>query len=170
MTPTRSVSEKWWRAVRNEYSGACQGHRLFHVEWDKLASSAGPPCRRHREIMVGRRDEAPLVPPYKFRRPNKAMALGACRSDSSLTLRVGIAGHSPTVSSSTKQPGCGEQPGCGKSFVWREESEYRRSPRDRIRFRVDHCVIIVRSSTSAGVSREDKRPSVGRSSVWHFTR
>ena len=25
--------------------------------------------------MVGRRGEAPLVPPYKFRRPNKAMAL-----------------------------------------------------------------------------------------------
>ena len=25
--------------------------------------------------MVGRRGEAPLVPPYGFRRPNKAMAL-----------------------------------------------------------------------------------------------
>ena len=25
--------------------------------------------------MVGRRGEAPLVPPYSFRRPNKAMAL-----------------------------------------------------------------------------------------------
>ncbi len=25
--------------------------------------------------MVGRRGEAPLVPPYKFRRPNKTMAL-----------------------------------------------------------------------------------------------
>ena len=25
--------------------------------------------------MVGRRGEAPLVPPYKFRSPNKAMAL-----------------------------------------------------------------------------------------------
>ena len=25
--------------------------------------------------MVGRRGEAPLVPPYKLRRPNKAMAL-----------------------------------------------------------------------------------------------
>ena len=25
--------------------------------------------------MVGRRGEAPLVPPYRFRRPNKAMAL-----------------------------------------------------------------------------------------------
>ena len=25
--------------------------------------------------MVGRRGEAPLVPPYKFRRPNKAIAL-----------------------------------------------------------------------------------------------
>ena len=25
--------------------------------------------------MVGRRDEAPLVPPYRFLRPNKAMAL-----------------------------------------------------------------------------------------------
>ncbi len=24
--------------------------------------------------MVGRRDEAPLVPPYKFLRPNKVMA------------------------------------------------------------------------------------------------
>ena len=27
------------------------------------------------EVMVGRRGEAPLVPPYKFPRPNKAMAL-----------------------------------------------------------------------------------------------
>ena len=25
--------------------------------------------------MVGQRGEAPLVPPYRFRRPNKAMAL-----------------------------------------------------------------------------------------------
>ena len=31
---------------------------------------------KRREIMVGRRDEAPLVPPYRLRRPNKAMALG----------------------------------------------------------------------------------------------
>ena len=34
-----------------------------------------PTIRKHREIMVGRRGEAPLVPPYSFRRPNKAMAL-----------------------------------------------------------------------------------------------
>ncbi len=27
--------------------------------------------------MVGRRGEAPLVPPYNFRSPNKAMALSA---------------------------------------------------------------------------------------------
>ena len=30
--------------------------------------------------MVGRRSEAPLVPPYRLNRPNKAMALpGKCR-------------------------------------------------------------------------------------------
>ncbi len=52
-----------------------QAIAVFNVGWDKLASSAGPPCRKHREILVGRRSETPLVPPYMFRRPNKAMAL-----------------------------------------------------------------------------------------------
>ena len=32
--------------------------------------------------MVGRRGEAPLVPPYRFRRPNKAMALRGTQRDS----------------------------------------------------------------------------------------
>ena len=36
-----------------------------------------PTIGKRREFMVGRRGEAPLVPPYKFRRPNKAMALEA---------------------------------------------------------------------------------------------
>ena len=34
-----------------------------------------PTIRKHREILVGRRGEAPLVPPYSLRRTNKAMAL-----------------------------------------------------------------------------------------------
>ncbi len=43
--------------------------------------------------MVGRRGEAPLVPPYSFRRPNKAMALRlSCVGASSLTLRVDVSG------------------------------------------------------------------------------
>ena len=34
-----------------------------------------PTIGKCREILVGRRDEAPLVPPYRLRSPNKAMAL-----------------------------------------------------------------------------------------------
>ena len=34
-----------------------------------------PTIGNHREIRVGRRGEAPLVPPYKLRRPNKVIAL-----------------------------------------------------------------------------------------------
>ena len=60
--------------------GVKQSHRRFHVGWDQLASSAGPPFRKHREIRVGRRGEAPLVAPYRFRSPNKAMDLGVTQS------------------------------------------------------------------------------------------
>ena len=37
---------------------------FFNVGWDQLASSAGPPKAKCRKMMVGRRGEAPLVPPY----------------------------------------------------------------------------------------------------------
>ena len=40
----------------------------FNVGWDQLASSAGPPSKNH----GGPALEALLVPPYSFRRPNKA--------------------------------------------------------------------------------------------------
>ena len=36
----------------------------FKVGWDKLASSAGPPSKSLLKNAVGRRGEAPLVPPY----------------------------------------------------------------------------------------------------------
>ncbi len=56
---------------RQADGGTCQSHRLFNVGWDKLASSAGPPLGKRREILVGRRGETPLVPPYKFRNPTR---------------------------------------------------------------------------------------------------
>ena len=52
-----------------------QGHRLFHSRVGQARFERRPTSGKRREIMVGRRDEAPLVPPYRFLRPNKAMAL-----------------------------------------------------------------------------------------------
>ena len=53
-----------------------QGHRLFQRKVRPAQFERQPTIGKRREIRVGRRGETPLVPPYKFHRPNKAMALG----------------------------------------------------------------------------------------------
>ena len=59
------------RRVKNE-SRHPRAIAFFKVGWDQLASSAGPPSRNvEKSWWVG---EAPLLPPYRFRRLNKAMA------------------------------------------------------------------------------------------------
>ena len=52
-----------------------QGHRLFQIRVGPARFEGRPTIRKRREVLVGRRGEAPLVPPYSLRRPNKAMAL-----------------------------------------------------------------------------------------------
>ncbi len=52
-----------------------QGHHLFQSRVGPVRFERRPTIGTQLEIMVGRRVEAPLVPPYRFRRPNKAMAL-----------------------------------------------------------------------------------------------
>jgi len=44
-------------------SDANRAIAFIKIGWDQLVSSAGPPCRKQREIRVGWRGEAPLVPP-----------------------------------------------------------------------------------------------------------
>ena len=57
---------------------ACDlGHRLFQGRVGQARFERRPTIGNRREIMVGRRGEAPLVPPYSFRRPNKAMAVAS---------------------------------------------------------------------------------------------
>ena len=66
----------------------CQGHRLFQGRVGPARFERRPTIRKHQEIMVGRRGEAPLVPPYSFRRPNKAMALTTGRKPGTQTTEV----------------------------------------------------------------------------------
>ena len=54
-----------------------QGHRLFQRRMGPAQFERRPTIGKRREILVGRRGEASLVPPYRLRRPNKAMALGS---------------------------------------------------------------------------------------------
>ena len=52
-----------------------QGHRLFQRLVGPARFERRPTIRKSREFMVCRRGETPLVPHYKFRSPNKALAL-----------------------------------------------------------------------------------------------
>ena len=49
--------------------------RLFQRRVGPARFERRPTIGNRREILVGRRGEAPLVPPYRLRRPNKAMVL-----------------------------------------------------------------------------------------------
>ena len=51
------------------------GHRLFQGRVGPAQFERRPTIGNRREFMVGRRGEAPLVPPYRLRSPNKAMPL-----------------------------------------------------------------------------------------------
>jgi len=52
-----------------------QGHRLFHCRVGQARFERRPTIWKRREIMVGRRGEAPLVPPYILPNFKKELAL-----------------------------------------------------------------------------------------------
>ena len=52
-----------------------RGHHLVQRRVGPARFERQPTIGKRREILVGRRGEAPLVPPYSLCRPNKAMAL-----------------------------------------------------------------------------------------------
>jgi|GEM_PF-5024887 len=52
-----------------------QDHRLFHVGWDKLVSSAGAPSENIEKSWWSGAAKCNWPPPYRFRRPNQAMDL-----------------------------------------------------------------------------------------------
>ncbi len=70
-SPTRQVPTKPGKVT----IAGKQGDRLFQCRVGPTRFERRPTIRKHREFMVGRRGEAPLVPPYRLHRPNKAMAL-----------------------------------------------------------------------------------------------
>ena len=76
------------------------GHRLFQRRVGPARFERRPIIgnRRDIKIMVGRRGDAPLVPPYRFRRLNKAMVLSwcPCRIDGS-----GDFDHNPAAREAT---------------------------------------------------------------------
>ncbi len=74
---SRSTGTKYEnrRCIRKPSGPEMQGHRLFQRRVGPARFERRPTIGNRREFMVGRRGEAPRVPPYKFRRPNKAIAL-----------------------------------------------------------------------------------------------
>ncbi len=52
-----------------------QDHRPFQCRVGQARFERRPTIQKPREILVGLRGEAPLVPPYDFRGTNKAMVL-----------------------------------------------------------------------------------------------
>ena len=74
--PPKSKDEK-----QKSQSGVEPPHskREFLRRVGQVRFERRPTNGKRREIMVGLRGEAPLVPPYKFRSPNKAIALPSRR-------------------------------------------------------------------------------------------
>ena len=57
-----------------------QGHRLFQNRVGQARFERRPTILKHRELLVGRRGETPLVPPYILLRFKKAIALPPMRA------------------------------------------------------------------------------------------
>ena len=57
-----------------------QGNRLVQGRAWPARFERRPTIRERREFMVDRRGETPLVPPYRFLRPNKSIALRNART------------------------------------------------------------------------------------------
>ncbi len=73
---TERIHEEWISGVLKD-----QGHRLFQGRVGPARFERRPTIRKRRELLVGRRGEAPLVPPYILPSFIKALALLKDRPD-----------------------------------------------------------------------------------------